>query len=75
MPSIGETNTQTSSPTSPLEKVREKRQRASDEPEEGDVESLTRSSKRVVSPTDVKRKPSRGVMNGGRKIAISLGKK
>ena len=66
-----------SSPTSspPSEKPpREKRPRDSDE-QEDDMDRLSRSSKRVVSPTDVKRKPSRGTLNGGRKIAISIGKK
>lgn len=53
--------------------VREKRQRDTDE-QEDEMDRLSRSSKRVVSPTEVKRKPSRG-LNGGRKIAISLGKK
>jgi len=63
----------TSSP--PPEKVlREKRPRDSDE-QEDEIDRLTRSSKRVIGPTDVKRKPSRGSLNGGRKIAISLGKK
>jgi len=66
-----------SSPTSspPSEKPpREKRPRDSDE-QEDEMDRLSRSSKRVVSPTDVKRKPSRGALNGGRKIAISIGKK
>jgi hypothetical protein len=53
--------------------VREKRQRDTDE-QEDEMDRLSRSSKRVVSPAEVKRKPSRG-LNGGRKIAISLGKK
>jgi hypothetical protein len=53
--------------------VREKRQRDTDD-QEDEMDRLSRSSKRVVSPNEVKRKPSRG-LNGGRKIAISLGKK
>lgn len=66
-----------SSPTSspPSDKpLREKRPRDSDD-QEDEMDRLSRSSKRVVSPTDVKRKPSRGTLNGGRKIAISIGKK
>ena len=54
--------------------LREKRPRDSDD-QEDEMDRLTRSSKRVVGPTE-KRKPSpRGSLNGGRKIAISLGKK
>jgi hypothetical protein len=66
-----------SSPTSspPSDKpLREKRPRDSDD-QEDEMDRLSRSSKRIVSPTDVKRKPSRGTLNGGRKIAISIGKK
>jgi hypothetical protein len=66
-----------SSPTSspPSDKpLREKRPRDSDD-QDDEMDRLSRSSKRVVSPTDVKRKPSRGTLNGGRKIAISIGKK
>lgn len=54
--------------------LREKRPRDTDEHED-EMDRLSRSSKRVVSPTDFKRKPSRGTINGGKKIAISLGKK
>jgi hypothetical protein len=70
-------NKSSSSPptnASPPEKgPREKRPRDTDEPDE--MERMTRSSKRVISPTEVRRRPSRGTINGGRKIAISLGKK
>lgn len=54
--------------------LREKRPRDTDE-QDDEMDRLSRSSKRVVSPADVKRKPARGALNGGRKIAISLGKK
>jgi hypothetical protein len=57
----------------PEKLLREKRPRDEDE-QEDEMDRLTRSSKRVISP-DVKRRPSRGSLNGGRKIAISLGKK
>ena len=54
--------------------LREKRPRDSDE-QEDEMDRLTRSSKRVVSPTEKRKPSSRGSLNGGRKIAISLGKK
>ena len=59
---------------SSTEKLREKRQRPPDEMDD-EIESLARNAKKVVSPTDIKRKPSKGALNGGRKIAITLGKK
>ena len=65
-------SSQSSSP--PEKPLREKRRRDTEEHED-EIDRLSRSSKRVISPTDVKRKPSRGSLNGGRKIAISLGKK
>jgi hypothetical protein len=68
-------NSSSSPPSSspPSEQVlREKRPRDSDE-QEDEIDRISR--KRVVSPTDVKQKPSRGALNGGRKITISLGKK
>ena len=54
--------------------LREKRPRDSDE-QEDEMDRLTRSSKRVVGPTEKRKPSSRGSLNGGRKIAISLGKK
>jgi len=43
---------------------------------EEDLDRLSRSNKRVVSPTEVKqRKHARGPLKVGHKIAISLGKK
>jgi hypothetical protein len=71
------TKTSSSPPSSspvPDRVLREKRPRDTDE-QDDEIDRLSRSSKRVVSPTDVKRKPARGALNGGRKIAISLGKK
>jgi len=70
-------NKSSSSPrsSSPPDKgQREKRPRDTDE-QDDEMDRMSRSSKRVVSPTEVRRKPSRGPLNGGRKIAISLGKK
>jgi protein phosphatase 4 regulatory subunit 3 len=70
-------NKSPSSPTSsnvPTETtLGEKRAREPDEQDE--VDRLSRSAKRVVSPTDVKRKSPRGGLNGGRKITITVGKK
>ena len=54
--------------------LREKRPRDSDE-QEDEMDRLTRSSKRAVGPTEKRKPSSRGSLNGGRKIAISLGKK
>lgn len=69
-PSSSSSPTSSPKPSPPIGK----RPRESDE-QEDEMDRLSRSSKRVVSPTDVKRKPSRGALNGGRKIAISIGKK
>ena len=54
--------------------LREKRPRDLDE-QEDEMDRLTRSSKRIVGPTEKRKPSSRGSLNGGRKIAISLGKK
>ena len=59
---------------SPHKILREKRTRDAAE-QDDEIDRLARSPKRVISPSDVKRKPSRGALNGGRKFAISLGKK
>jgi hypothetical protein len=61
--------------SSPEKSSPSKRPRDSDE-QDDEMERLGRGSKRVISPMDVKRKSSsRSSMNGGRKIAISIGKK
>lgn len=69
-------NSASSPPTpSPSDKTfAPKRPRDADE-QEDEMERLGRGSKRVISPTDVRRKSSRSSLNGGRKIAISIGKK
>jgi hypothetical protein len=68
-------NGASSSPTSsPSDKTPTSKRPRDDDEQEDELERLGRSSKRVISPTDVKRKSSRS-LNGRGKIALPLGKK
>lgn len=68
-------NGASSSPTSsPPDKTPTSKRPRDDDDQEDELERLGRGSKRVISPTDVKRKSSRS-LNGRGKIALPLGKK
>ena len=72
---LGSNGTSSSPTSSPSDKTLTSKRPRDEDDQEDELERLGRGSKRVISPTDVKRKSSRNSLNGRGKIALPVGKK